>query len=151
MEDMKVMGMLMGQLMRAKQNRMSQLMQGLELHPAQAPILFTLMANDGLTQRELGEKLGLRPATITIMLNRMQRAALVERKGDKEDLRLSRVFVTDRGKAMSDAARAAMAQVQQEACEGFTAEELMLMRRLLIHMKSNLDKAAMGHTKKVRH
>jgi DNA-binding MarR family transcriptional regulator len=151
LEDIKSLGTLMSQVMRAKHNRMNQLIEGLELHPAQAPILFTLIAHDGLTQKGLGDMISLKPATITIMLNRMQKAGLIERREDKEDLRLSRVYVTERGKVIAEAAKLAMDQIQQEAYSGFSSEEMMLMRRLLVHIKENLEKASLNNTKKVRH
>lgn len=149
MDHHKSLGMLMGQLMRAKHNRMAQLIGSKGVHPGQAQLLLFLNKNEGLTQKELGEKVDLKPATITIMLNRMEKAGLAERRPDKEDLRISRVYMTEKGRQTEHGLTAAVDKVQQEAYHGFSEEELMLMRRFLLHMKYNLDEAMKSPGKKV--
>lgn len=149
MDHHKSLGMLMGQLMRAKHSRMTQLIGSMGVHPGQAQLLLFLNKNEGLTQKELGEKVDLKPATITIMLNRMEKAGLAERRPDKEDLRISRVYMTEKGRQTEQGLTAAVDKVQQEAYYGFSDEELMLMRRFLLHMKYNLDEAMKSPGKKV--
>jgi len=151
LRELKSLGTLMGQVIRIRHNRMTQLLEGLGIHPSQAQMLFLLMHDEGLTQKQIGEKTNLRPATITVMLNRMEKAGFVERKQDPEDLRVYRVYITDKGRTVDEAVQMAMEQVQKEAYEGFSNEEMLLMRRLLNHVKDNLEKAIKGEGRKVRH
>ena len=151
LDEIKSIGMLMGQVMRAFQNRMTQLLGNIELHPGQAPILMYLIENDGPTQKQLGDNIKLKPATITIMLNRMEKAGMVERRSDLTDQRLSRVFITELGKLSYAQAKSTIKQVQQEAYKGFSQEELMLMRRLLMHIVTNIEDASKENGKTVRH
>lgn len=151
LDEIKSIGLLMGQVMRAFQNRMTQLLGDIELHPGQAPILMYLIENDGPTQKQLGDNIKLKPATITIMLNRMEKAGMVERRPDLTDQRLSRVFITELGKLSYAHAKSTIKQVQQEAYKGFTQEELMLMRRLLMHILTNIEEATKENGKTVRH
>lgn len=67
-------------------------------HPAQAGCLWTLAHNDGITQRELAEQLQLAPATVTTMLQRMEREGSIERWTDPDDQRLTRIRLTDAGR-----------------------------------------------------
>lgn len=69
-------------------------------HPAQAGCLWTLAHHDGITQRELAERLQLAPATVTAMLQRMEREGSIERWTDPDDQRLTRIRLTESGREM---------------------------------------------------
>ncbi|OQB49244.1 MAG: Organic hydroperoxide resistance transcriptional regulator [Firmicutes bacterium ADurb.Bin153] len=151
MKEIKSLGMLMGHVIRTRHNRMTQLLEGLGIHPSQAQMLFLLIHDEGITQKQIGEKTNLRPATVTVMLNRMEKAGFVERRQDEKDLRSFRIYITEKGRTMDKAIKMTMEQLQKEAYAGFTDEELALMRRLLLHMKSNLEKSIKEESEKIRH
>jgi DNA-binding MarR family transcriptional regulator len=112
-----------------------------DIHPGQPPVLFELSRNDGLRQSELAERMRVKPATLTVMLNRMVKNGHVERRPDPFDQRVSRVFLTDKGRAAVDEVRAALHTSEEYVFEGITPEEKMLLRRLLLHMFDNVKKA----------
>ena len=58
-------------------------------------VLCALWQEEGLTQTELAERLAVRPATVTNLLQRLERKGLVRRVPDADDQRVSRVFPTD--------------------------------------------------------
>jgi DNA-binding MarR family transcriptional regulator len=82
----------------------------------------------------------VKPATVTVMLNRMVKNGHVERRPDPQDQRVSRVYLTDKGRAAVDEVRAALHTSEDRVLEGITPEEKMLLRRLLIHMFDNVKK-----------
>jgi DNA-binding MarR family transcriptional regulator len=59
-------------------------------HPGQAGCLWALGSGEGISQRELAEKVGLAPPTVTAMLQKMERGGLIERTGDENDQRVTR-------------------------------------------------------------
>ena len=68
--------------------------------PVQYALLRVLWEREGQSGAELGERLQLDSATITGILDRLERAALVERRADPTDRRAQRIFVTARGRAL---------------------------------------------------
>ncbi|MGQ9473722.1 MAG: MarR family transcriptional regulator [Candidatus Caldatribacteriaceae bacterium] len=67
------------------------------LHKGQPVILALLWKQDGLTQKEIAESLGLRPPTLTVMLQRMEKAGFLKRMVDVRDMRMIRVSLTEKG------------------------------------------------------
>lgn len=65
-------------------------------------VLLFLYQQDGLTQAELSRVVAIEPPTMVRTLDRMVRDGLVERRPDPRDARLTRIYVTDRAKALRD-------------------------------------------------
>lgn len=131
---------LMASVMRQHHYNSHLMLKDQDVHPGQPPVLFELSRNDGLRQSELAERMRIKPATVTVMLNRMVKNGHVERRTDPNDHRVSRVYLTDKGRAAVDEVRSALHSSESYALEGITPEEKMLMRRLLMHMYDNVKK-----------
>lgn len=69
-------------------------------HPGQAIYLRMLARNDGISQRDLAEKLMLAAPTVTSTLQRMERLGMVERRPDPDDQRVTRVHLTAEGRRL---------------------------------------------------
>jgi DNA-binding MarR family transcriptional regulator len=68
-------------------------------HPGRAMVLGALAGHDGISQKDLAEKMHLARPTITIMLQKMEHEGLIERWDDPDDQRLTRIRLTDAGRA----------------------------------------------------
>ena len=68
-------------------------------HPGQALCLRMLAERDGISQRELARGLHLSAPTVTAMLQRMEKAGTIERRPDGTDKRITRVHLTEIGRA----------------------------------------------------
>lgn len=129
---------LMGHVMRLHFNSIHAMLRHQGLYPGQPPLLFQLSQNDGQSQKELAEKLRIKPATITVMLNRMEKNGLVERKPDERDQRISRVYLTDKGRKAHEEVEEVLRRLEAKCFERFTQEEKVLLRRFLLHMYENM-------------
>jgi DNA-binding MarR family transcriptional regulator len=109
-----------------------------ELRVGQEQLLLQLWANDGISQSQLVERMCVEPPTVTKMLQRIEGEGLVERRPDAEDARVSRVYLTERGRALELAVAAAWQAVEARATAGMSADERAELRRLLIKMRENL-------------
>ena len=67
-------------------------------------VMLVLWEQDGLTVRELGQRLQLDSGTLTPLLKRLQVAGLVSRQRRKEDEREVDIRLTDTGLALRDQA-----------------------------------------------
>ena len=126
------------QVIRFHYYRTHTLLEQIGVYPGQPPLLFALNEKDGQSQRELAGKLHIKPSTITVMLKRMEKAELVMRCADKNDRRISRVHLTEKGKEFLGEINGALKTIEKETFNGFTVEEKMLLRRLFMQMRDNL-------------
>jgi DNA-binding MarR family transcriptional regulator len=85
--------------LRQHQRLMMQALAESGVHHGQALCLRFLSANDGITQRDLADALHVARPTITRMLHSMEKAGLVRRRPDAADQRLTRVELTEAGRA----------------------------------------------------
>ncbi|TCL59233.1 MarR family transcriptional regulator [Hydrogenispora ethanolica] len=126
------------QFINIHRQRTHALLGKLGLYPGQSPLLFMLWERDGRTQKEFAERLQVAPATITVMLQRMERTGLLERRPDPGDLRVSRVYLTEAGRRIRVEVEAVHKQLNDQCFAGFTLEERVLLRRFLLQMHDNL-------------
>ncbi|MDU8927523.1 MarR family transcriptional regulator [Alisedimentitalea sp. MJ-SS2] len=111
----------------------------LGIAPAQFMILLELWDEDGLTQRDLVDRLDLEQATVANTLSRMERDGLITRRASPNDGRARIVELTQASKEMrEEATQAAMAQ-NRAALSGLTVEEqaqlVGLMQRVIDGMR----------------
>jgi MarR family transcriptional regulator, organic hydroperoxide resistance regulator len=125
---------------RLHHHRVVEVFEEVGLNYGQPPILFALLDKDGQTQTELSKHRKLTPATITAALQRMEKGGWIVRKTDSEDSRVSRVYLTEKGRNIRLSVEAKMKQLQQETFRNFTDMEKALVRRLFQQMEENLSK-----------
>ena len=73
------------------------------------------------------------------MLQRMERAGLIERRPDPEDARVSLVYLTERGRALEQPVLEVWKQLEAQTVAGLSATEQALLRRLLMQVSANLS------------
>ena len=129
---------LFAQICRLKHARIHTLLEALGLYRGQPSVLQALWEHEGLMHTELARHLQVQPATITRMLQRMEKAGFVERRPDPEDHRVSRVYLTETGKAVRADVQQVWRQLEEEAFAGFTLEEQALLRRFFLRIRENL-------------
>jgi MarR family transcriptional regulator, organic hydroperoxide resistance regulator len=91
--------------------------------PVQYALLRVIWERDGQTGAELGERLQLDSATITGLLDRLERAELVERRADPGDRRVNRIFATARARALQPTLDRAMDEVNVSFLTGLEPAE----------------------------
>lgn len=126
------------QVIRLHYHRTHMMLDKIGVYPGQPPMLYFLEKEDGQSQKDLADKLNVKPATITVMLNRMEKSGLVLRKQDDEDQRISRVYITEKGKEVYKQVEETMSRIESECFYNFTEEEKIVLRRLFMQMRDNL-------------
>jgi len=133
---------LLAQICRLKHARVQALLETLGLYEGQPSMLRTLWAEEGLTHTELARRQRVQPATITKMIQRMEKAGFVERRPDLLDERVSRVYLTETGHAVQTGVRGVWHTLEKEAFAEFSEEERALLRQFLCQIRDNLLRAA---------
>jgi MarR family transcriptional regulator, organic hydroperoxide resistance regulator len=127
-------GHLLVQVCRAHRNAAQELLSALELYPGQEFLLLQLWTEEGVTQSDLVEHLCVQPATVTKTIDRLERAGLVKRRVDLADQRVSRIHLTDAGRALREPVEQTWQQLETRTLANFNAEERLLLRRLLLQI-----------------
>jgi DNA-binding MarR family transcriptional regulator len=138
------MEFLLGQVCKLHHARAHDLLEGLGLYRGQPRLLHALYKEEGITHGELAERLRVAPATITKMIQRMEKAGFVERRPDPADQRISRVYLTEPGRAIHEAVDDALGTLEDESLTGLAEEERLELYRLLMHVRDNLIRAVEG-------
>nr|WP_321443611.1 MarR family transcriptional regulator [uncultured Cohaesibacter sp.] len=95
-------GYLINHVARLFARGLSQRIKPLGLTTGTFPALLELWEMDGLTQKQLVERLDIEQATMANTLARMERDGLVVRKKDESDGRAQRVWLTGRARKLRD-------------------------------------------------
>ncbi|WP_041075843.1 MarR family winged helix-turn-helix transcriptional regulator [Thermotoga caldifontis] len=114
------------------------------IHPGQPPMLMIVAKHEGVTQKRIAEELNVKPATVAIMLRRMERAGLIRREQDENDKRLQRVYLTEKGKLYCDFLKEHLKSVETVIVKGFTDAEKNQLESFLRRIIANLENRLRG-------
>ena len=101
-------------------------------------ILIELAKRDGITQLDLVNATHLKAPTISVALQKLEHDGIVLRKPDEYDLRATRVFLTEKGRALDNKIRRRIMDEEALATLNLTDEECDTLIRLLGKIKQNL-------------
>ncbi len=119
-------------------------------HRGQGKILALLSREDGLSQRDLAEKLYIRPSSLSEVLDKMGANGLIERRQQDDDKRVSLIFLTPKGLETATQVEASQEKIANELLEGFSAEEHETLSKLLDKLVDTLE-AKFGGAEEARH
>jgi DNA-binding MarR family transcriptional regulator len=110
------------------------------LTTAQVEVLALLWNyGDGQTQKELHEKLCIRPASLTKVLDMLVAGGWVERKQDAEDARVNRIYLTEKGMAQEKVCAEILFAVERLIRKNLSPEEAAILLMLLKKAESSLE------------
>src|SRR5260370_19759558 len=119
------------QLVKAHRHRAEEALSQLGLHVSQELFLFVLWREEGLPQSELAARLRVELPTVTKAVQRMERAGLLIRQADEQDARVSRVYMTEKERALYAPALTMWHDLEARMLQRMTEIEQALLRRLL--------------------
>ena len=97
-----------------------------------------LWREEGLTQRELSNRVGMREPTTVVALKSLEKAGLVRRVPSTVDRRKVHVHLTDRARELESLLMPMAQQVHDLATHGLDDAEVEMLRSLLRRVISNL-------------
>lgn len=100
-------------------------------------IIVALSGKDGITQLDLTHATGLKPPTISIALQKMEKEKLIFRVTDKHDARALRVYLDEKGQCINRAFRAKLKAIESSLLVGFDDYEINTLNALLRRMYEN--------------
>lgn len=137
MEDKELLN-LFTDLVRAHTVYMDHQLSALHLSSGQGGVISTLGRNGPITQNELARCRGVTPATISIMLDRMERDGLVQRS-DSTGGRAKLVQLTPQGESVFEELDEFMEGEPKVVFQGLSAEEKAAAADLFRKLTDNVS------------
>lgn len=104
--------------------------------------LRVLWERDGLTQRELSQRVGMMEPTTVTAVSSMERRGFVQRVRNPHDRRKVNIFLTDRGRALRDVLLPCAAELEETALRGIPPEDAERCVALLLQVMENIGSSA---------
>ncbi len=114
----------------------------LGLTPAQWKIILVLNLMDGLTQKEIAEKINIDGSTLVPVIDRMEQSGLVERRADSKDRRNNRIYLTKKSESTVDSIIQTIFQLRKIIYRGVSENEINTIQNVLKILIKNSDDAA---------
>ena len=117
-------GWLLNNAARLASRRLSGKLAGYSVTPPQWGVLVALWEQDGLSLSELAKRSFFDGPTMTGIVDRLEKANLVERRRDSTDRRVISVYLTDEGRTLQAQLPTLSDEANQEALNGLTQREI---------------------------
>lgn len=109
-----------------------------EITVDQWEILVILWEKEGITQKEIAERLYKDQTNIARMLFKLEKKGFIHRVTHETDRRSLRVYLTVKGREVKDDILGPSIEAYKKTIEGLTEEEVETFRRILAVMHNNV-------------
>jgi MarR family transcriptional regulator, organic hydroperoxide resistance regulator len=100
-------------------------------------LLNTIHASPGITQSDIALKTGKDKTNITRMLDVLEKNGSIERKSDKSDRRVFRIFMTEKGESLLKKLIPLAVLTNEKAVTGLTKNEINIFKEILYKIFCN--------------
>jgi MarR family transcriptional regulator for hemolysin len=101
-------------------------------------VIVMLVKQNGLTQKETADKLGLEAPTLIPIIDKMEKEGLVVRRVDSSDRRNNRIYRTEKADTLWDRMVECATKVRQISVKDISEENISIMRNVLDKVWQNL-------------
>ena len=131
--------MLVNEIARLFHSRMRGFdLEGVMSQDSARLIMRELAHREGCSQLDLVCKTHLKAPTVSVTIRRMEEEGLVERRRDAMDLRVTRVYLSEKGKSHHAAAIDRLHRIDATLMQGFSVEETEQLLHFLERMRDNI-------------
>ena len=106
----------------------------------QPKVIDYLRDNDGSVQKDIANACCIEPASLTVVLNLMERQGLIEKRMCNNNRKNLHIYLTDKGRELSDRIEEEFLEVEKIMTEDFTKKEKEMFLASLEKVRKNLIK-----------
>lgn len=134
------LGYLVHDVSRMRRTLLDQHMRPLGITRSQYWVLGSLsrQGTTGTMSTELAKLLDVGKVTIGGLIDRLEIAGYVYRRGDKDDRRAKRIFITETGYALIERMKSVLIPLNDSLCKGLTADDIANTERTLAMIRTNI-------------
>ncbi len=101
-------------------------------------VIVMLANQNGLTQKEIADKLGLEGPTLIPIIDKMEQEGLLVRKVDPDDRRNNRIYRTEKADELWDRMIECALRIREVSLRGIPEQDINTMRKVLEKISENL-------------
>lgn len=131
-------GVLVANIRNLLKNRLEKDLQEYGISPSESIIIRRLCEKDNLTQRELAKDTYFKQSSLTLLIDKLEKKGMVERKAKKNDRRAYLVCITKEGKKLEQILKDASKKVEEETLINIDTQTKELLIETLKTIHSNL-------------
>lgn len=132
------LNVIMGKASRLMSNRLSKNLSDFNVTSEQWTILASLWKKNGQTQQELANIANKNKASITHLIDNMEKRNLVYRQADEGDRRNNFIFLTEEGERLQASLGKIVKKTMKEVTRGIEKKDLKVSRKVLKKIIDNL-------------
>ncbi|MFC4322537.1 MarR family winged helix-turn-helix transcriptional regulator [Litchfieldia salsa] len=117
-------------------------LEPLNIAPEQNLIMLLLLEKNGLTQNEIAQKLNKDKTNIARMISNLEKKGFIRRHVNEVDRRSLNVYLTDCGEKLGEKLYPIAREHNQVVCSGISEEELLIVQKVLMKMRRNVENNA---------
>ena len=110
-----------------------------DILPGELSVFRVLWKGDGISQVELAQRMRVEKASLTSVLNKMQRKGLIRKTPDKVDRRKINITLTSKGGGLKAPLLPLAGKINTRAMRGMSDAEIDQLCRMLARVIGNLD------------
>ena len=114
---------------------------GFEITPEQFIILDTIVKNEQIYQRQIGELIGKDRANVNRLLNILEKQGLIERKIDSNGRQINRIKITKKGSELRNKIHPVITKIRASYLDNINYDELLKCHEILNKIKDNISKS----------
>jgi DNA-binding MarR family transcriptional regulator len=101
--------------------------------------IYHIAQNKKLSQKDLANKLNITPASVSVIVHRMESEGLLIRLPDEKDGRQVNLLLTEKGQNLVPRVKNSWSEIQEKITSGLHESEKATLLHLLQKMEKNLD------------
>lgn len=113
--------------------------KNLPITPDQFRVLSHLWEKEGLQQTELAVCTNRNRANVTRIIDILERQGIAERRGDQNDRRVFKIYLTEKGHSLKKKTAQCAAQSIEDSLQGITPQEIQICTRVLQKIIKNVS------------
>lgn len=122
------------------QKKIMAVLKPLGLSTGQPKVLDHLRYHNGASQKDIAHACHIEPASLTSILNRMEKQHMIERKNLNGNRRSFHIFLTDYGMELSESIEKAFLSLEQEVFSGISNAEKEQFLKIFEKLYKNTTK-----------
>ncbi|WP_315117316.1 MarR family transcriptional regulator [uncultured Clostridium sp.] len=101
--------------------------------------LYYIGEYEGITQKDLSDKMNIKESTVARLIDRMEKEGTVERIKNSEDRRVTKLHLTEKGKEKREAVIPIGEEFSRDGIDGISQEHLKIFKEVLRKIIINVN------------
>ena len=126
-------------IIQASYGKVEERLKKYGLVKGQAHLLVLIRDNDGCTQKDLAESLGVKYSSMSERLNKLEELGYIERNIDETNSKFKRINITSEGKIAAVQSRRIQKEFEEVMFQGFSKKDVKQFETYIEKICQNID------------